>query len=85
MAKISGLATLSRPEWDPADWQPYVDHVLAPFGPARAMLGSDWPVSLLGGDFASVWEALRATLAGLTGDQQDEVLHGTAVRTYSLL
>lgn len=82
--KISGLGTLSGPEWSATEWQPYVDHVLTRFGAARAMLGSDWPVSLLAGGFAATWEALRGTLAGLREDQRDEVLHRTAVRVYAL-
>ena len=83
-AKLSGLNTVSAPGWTSRDWQPYVDLAVATFGPDRLMLGSDWPVSLLNGDFASVWTALRESIAGLTPGEQDDILYRTAERTYRL-
>ena len=82
--KLSGLATVSAPDWNSSDWQPYIDHALECFGPARMMLGSDWPVSLLGGDFERVWRAQLDTLAGLSPDELLQLRAKTARTAYRL-
>ena len=82
--KISGLNTASGPEWTWRDWLPYVDHAVEQFGSGRVMLGSDWPVSTLAGDFGGVWLAQRQVIAHLTPDQQDDILYRSALRAYSL-
>ena len=84
IVKLSGLSTSSSPDWTWRDWAPYVEHALANFGAARMMLGSDWPVSTLQGDFAGVWTAQREVIAALSPREQDQILFATAVRTYSL-
>lgn len=50
--KLSGLATEATPTWDDEQLRPYVDHLLASFGPERLMWGSDWPVVELAGGYA---------------------------------
>jgi len=82
--KLSGLNTASAPDWTWQDWLPYVDHAVEKFGSARVMLGSDWPVSILAGDFAGVWRAQREVIAHLSTEQQDDILYRTAIRTYTL-
>ena len=82
--KISGLNTASAPNFTFNDWQPYVDHVVDCFGSKRVMLGSDWPVSLLNGDFAGVWQAQRAVIAGLSASEQDDIYFRSAAEFYSL-
>ncbi len=84
LVKVSGLNTVSAPGWTAADWQPYVDHAALLFGSSRMMLGSDWPVSLLNGDFGGVWQGLRQTISGLSHEQQDDILYRTAMRAYAL-
>ncbi len=84
VVKLSGLGTSSAEGWTYRDWQPYVDHVLAQFGSDRVMLGSDWPVSTLAGDFVGVWQAQREVIAALPSDEQDDILFRTAERVYSL-
>jgi len=82
--KLSGLNTASSPDWTWTDWLPYVDHAVAVFGSERIMLGSDWPVSTLAGDFVGVWTAQREVIAHLSREQQDDILFRTAIRAYSL-
>ncbi|GAA1208235.1 amidohydrolase family protein [Rhodoglobus aureus] len=82
--KLSGLNTASAPGWTCEDWLPYVDHAVEHFGSARVMLGSDWPVSTLAGDFGGVWLAQRRVIAHLTTEQQENILYRTAIRAYSL-
>ena len=62
--KLSGLATEAAPDWKPQHLKPYVDHLLAAFGPDRLMWGSDWPVINLAGDYADwLWLAEKLTPA----------------------
>jgi L-fuconolactonase len=83
--KLSGLNTASRPgEWSASDWQPYVDHALECFTPARIMLGSDWPVASVDGDYVGVWKAQLETIAHLSSDEQKLIVAETATRFYDL-
>jgi L-fuconolactonase len=82
--KLSGLNTASAPGWTWNDWLPYVDHAVEHFGSERIMLGSDWPVATLSGDFAGVWTAQREVIGHLTHEQQDDILFRSAIRAYSL-
>jgi L-fuconolactonase len=82
--KLSGLNTASDANWSVSDWQPYVDHVLEAFGAERIMLGSDWPVSILAGDFVGVWKAQLDVIAARSASEQDAITHGTATRVYGL-
>jgi len=82
--KLSGLNTASAPGWTWQDWLPYVDHGVKHFGSSRMMLGSDWPVSILAGDFVGVWSAQREVIGHLSTAQQDDILYRTATRVYSL-
>lgn len=84
VVKLSGLNTASKPEWASADWKRYVDHVVEHFGTSRMMMGSDWPVSILAGDFVGVWRAQREVIAELSADEQDDILFRTARRVYGL-
>ena len=52
--KISGMVTEARwRQWRPADFHRYLDIVLDAFGAGRVMIGSDWPVCTLSGDYAA--------------------------------
>jgi L-fuconolactonase len=80
--KLSGLITEAAPGWRPADLRPYVDHLLACFGPKRLMWGSDWPVVVLAGGYDAWWDACASLLSGLAGDERAAVLGGTAAAFY---
>jgi L-fuconolactonase len=79
--KLSGLATEARPDWTADDLRPYVDHLLACFGPERLMWGSDWPVVDLAGGFAK-WR--EAAIALLPEPVHAQVLGKAAARFYGL-
>lgn len=83
--KLSGLVTEADwHKWTVDDLRRYVDHALQCFGPARAMLGSDWPVCTLAGSYARVIEALDATLGRLSPSEKAAVQGETAARFYRL-
>jgi L-fuconolactonase len=48
------------------------------------MIGSDWPVCLLSGDYADVLGIVEDFLARLTAAECRAVLGGTASRVYGL-
>jgi L-fuconolactonase len=81
-AKLSGQ--FDNPKWTVADVQPYVDHVLEQFGANRILFGSDWPVSLQGGTYASVWANTQELIAHCTSEEKEAILGGTAIRFYNL-
>lgn len=63
--KLSGLVTEAGTDCSAAALKPYVDHVLAVFGPGRVMWGSDWPVCRLRmeyGDWLAIAQALTDRL-----------------------
>lgn len=84
--KVSGMITEAKHDaWRPSDLGPYVDHVLASFGPDRMIFGSDWPVCLLAGSYSEALNALRSQLdKHLTPNQCAAVYGGNAARFYRL-
>ncbi|CAB3755337.1 amidohydrolase family protein [Paraburkholderia humisilvae] len=82
--KLSGLATEAAAAWTEATLRPYVDHLLAAFGPARLMWGSDWPVLNLNGDYL-LWHSIATTLvAALPDGQRDAIFGANATAFYRL-
>ena len=63
---------------------PYLESVLAAFGPERLLFGSDWPVCLLAGDYADVVAIVVDFCAQLSPSQQQAIGGGTAMRFYNL-
>ncbi|MFN3613704.1 MAG: amidohydrolase family protein [Rubrimonas sp.] len=82
--KLSGLVTEAGADWTVARLRPYVDHLLATFGPERLIWGSDWPVCTLAASYAQWVEATDALLAALTAAGRDAVLGGNAIAAYGL-
>lgn len=82
--KLSGLATEAAPGWTEATLQPYVDHLLQSFGPARLMWGSDWPVLNLNGDYLLWHSVANSLLAGLSDAQREAVFGANAAAFYRL-
>ena len=84
-AKFSGLNTASdMANWTVADWQPYVDHVVKVFGADRVLMGGDWPVIILGDDYAKVWKAQVEVTKAYTPEQQEWLHSKTAKKVYNL-
>ena len=84
VCKLSGLLTEAGPQAPAEALLPYVQHLLAEFGPARLLWGSDWPVLLRAADYAR-WAALcEAWLAPLPAAAQDRVFGHNAIHFYRL-
>lgn len=84
LCKVSGLLTEAREDWVPGDIRPYVDVLLAAFGPERLVWGSDWPVLNLASDYAT-WERLSHDLLSVLSDEQRAMVFGrNAARFYGI-
>lgn len=85
MCKLSGMVTeADEANWQPADLQPYIDHVLTCFGTDRVMFGSDAPVVLLASPFERWVETALAATAHLSAQERDRVFYQNAALFYSL-
>ncbi|HEY0602341.1 MAG TPA: amidohydrolase family protein [Herpetosiphonaceae bacterium] len=83
--KLSGLVTEAAwQQWQPGDFQRYLDHVVDCFGPDRLMFGSDWPVCTLSGAYADVVRLIQDYIAALPADVQARIWGDNAARWYAL-
>lgn len=84
--KVSGLVTEAQwQSWTEEQLRPYLDLVFEAFGPERLMIGSDWPVCLLAGDYDRVMGVVEEYVARLPAASAAAVLGGTARRFYGLI
>jgi L-fuconolactonase len=82
-AKLSGLVTEAHwTQWQASDLAPYVGTALEAFGPQRLLIGSDWPVCTLAGEYRVVMNAATELLKGLSSDERAAVLGENARRIY---
>ncbi|WP_035253731.1 amidohydrolase family protein [Agrococcus lahaulensis] len=82
-AKVSGLHHGGRALPDEvfdAVW----DAALDAFGPERLMLGSDWPMPLLGDGLEPLAAQLERAIASLSRAERHDLEAGTAARAYRL-
>ena len=83
--KLSGMVTEAQwKQWRPEDFHPYLDSVLAAFGPERVMIGSDWPVCTLSGDYASTMNIVQDYVPQFAPAVRAGILGGTCARFYHL-
>lgn len=83
--KLSGMVTeadVSR--WQASDFEFYLETAFDAFGPRRLLIGSDWPVCLLGGQYARVVDIVLAYLAGFSRETRAAVTGDNAARIYAL-
>ncbi|HXX68997.1 MAG TPA: amidohydrolase family protein [Polyangiaceae bacterium] len=85
VCKLSGLVTEASGKV-PAreELKPYVDHLIACFGPQRLLFGSDWPVVKLAASGAQWLETARELVGDLGPSDQQAIFSDTARRTYRL-
>lgn len=80
--KLSGLANEAGPDWTARDLAPYVEHLLAAFGPHRLLWGSDWPVVDLAGGYDRWFATAMDLTSGLAQAERDAIFGGNAGRIY---
>lgn len=83
--KVSGMVTEAAWRgWKPADFVPFLDVVLAAFGPERLMFGSDWPVCLVAAEYADVVAIVREFFSQASAGEQARIFGDTATQFYGL-
>lgn len=83
--KLSGLLTEPRPAgYGVNDLLPFVEAALEAFGSERIMVGSDWPVCLLAGEYQDAWQSVQQALSPLTFSEQAAITGGNACRIYRI-
>lgn len=83
--KLSGMVTEANWEhWNREDFEPYLDTCLELFGADRLMIGSDWPVCLLAGEYEDVIGIVEDYLEGLSQTEYDDIMGETAAEFYQL-
>jgi predicted TIM-barrel fold metal-dependent hydrolase len=81
--KLSAFSWLGNPR-DEQAVRGVVGELLDLFGPQRCMVGTNFPVDRLAGDFGSLYELVVTNLQDLSDQQRVEVLAGTARRFYRI-
>ncbi|HIA47409.1 MAG TPA: amidohydrolase [Candidatus Hydrogenedentes bacterium] len=83
--KLSGMVTEADwASWKPEDLAPYMDIALEAFGPERLMIGSDWPVCRVAGEYERVMQCTIDYLKKLSKKEQVLVLGDNCRRIYEL-
>lgn len=83
--KLSGMVTEADwKNWTAEDLKPYLDVVFDAFGPERLMIGSDWPVCKLAGNYDKVMNIVIKYIENLNKEEQEAVLGGNAINVYGL-
>jgi L-fuconolactonase len=83
--KLSGMVTEARwNAWRPEDFRRYLDVVVEAFTPERLMIGSDWPVCTLSGDYASTMQIVIDYARQLPAEAQAGILGDNCARFYRL-
>jgi L-fucono-1,5-lactonase len=84
-AKLSGLVTEADwKAWTPAQIEQCLDVAFDCFGPERLMIGSDWPVCTVAGDYGRVMRVVTGYLDRRPQAERDAVLGGNAARFYRI-
>ncbi len=87
--KLSGMVTEADWVGRPAGFadellKPYLDVAVEAFGPQRCMVGSDWPVCLVGTEYAAWFKTLETYFAGFSAEEKTAVFGETASWVYGL-
>jgi L-fuconolactonase len=85
VCKLSGVTTeADHKAWTREQLRPYIDHVVACFGPDRLLYGGDWPVSELAGSYLQWLSTLEWATSDLSAAHRRKLFRENAIRTYRL-
>lgn len=83
--KVSGLATEADwKNWNKATIKPYLDVVFDVFGSKRTLFGSDWPVSLLTGNYDTTVALVEEYISKFSEAEQKQIMGLNAKEWYQL-
>ncbi|MFM1802173.1 MAG: hypothetical protein RJA81_1525 [Planctomycetota bacterium] len=84
-AKISGIIAGADPKKNYEEQlAPFVNHVWDSFGPDRVVFGGDWPVCLLGGQYADWYGTLKKIAESRPQAEREKLFYSNALRIYRL-
>lgn len=83
--KVSGMVTEANwQNWAPENIHPYLDVIFEAFGTDRVMIGSDWPVCLVAGDYPKVMGVVMDYIQKYSTEEQAKILGGNSIKAYKL-
>jgi L-fuconolactonase len=83
--KLSGLVTEADwDKWTEEDFAPYLDVAFESFGASRLMIGSDWPVCTVAGNYSRVVNVVRNYLQKFPSQVRESVLGKTVREVYRI-
>lgn len=83
--KLSGMVTEADwQNWKKDDFIPYLDVALEAFGVNRLMIGSDWPVCTIAGEYREVMELVQEYIKSLSKEEQKQIMGTNAARFYGI-
>jgi len=83
--KVSGIVTEADwQNWTPKEIYPYLDIVFGAFGTNRILIGSDWPVCLIAGDYSKVMSVVMDYIKQFTYEEQKNILGENALKAYRI-
>ena len=83
--KLSGMVTEARwKQWQAQDFHRYLDSVLEAFGTERVMIGSDWPVCTLSGDYTATMSVVIDYVRQFPAAVREDILGGNCARFYGV-
>ena len=83
--KLSGMVTEAKwKRWRAEDFHRYLDIVVEAFGVWRVMIGSDWPVCTLSGDYESTMRIVIDYVGRFSSEVREAILGGNCARFYGL-
>ena len=84
--KISGMVTeADHKHWKYEDFIPFLDVVVEAFGTDRIMLGSDWPVCRLAGEYNLVMDIPARYFIGLDPVEMEKISRMNCYECYELI
>ena len=83
--KLSGMVTEAKwKQWRPDDFHRYMDIVIEAFGAHRVMIGSDWPVCTLSGEYTSTMRIVIDYVQQFPPQAREDILGGACARFYGI-
>jgi L-fuconolactonase len=83
--KISGMVTETNwNNWQPEEFDPYLDVVVDAFGTDRIMFGSDWPVCKVAATYEEVYGIVKNYFSSYSESEKVKIFGENAIKFYSL-
>jgi L-fuconolactonase len=83
--KLSGMVTeASWRAWRSDDFTPYLDIVFQAFGTDRVMIGSDWPVCILSGEYRPVMQIVLDYVRRFAPGAEEKIAGGNCAAFYRI-